>query len=263
VLASPGQNDRVSISLVGGGRTGAAREQVYGPFVAEALRHAAADGRQQARIGILVVHEIGDPEPGAEVFTRFSDIVADLGSADSRLILVAEGGQLGPGQLGDLDGLLVAGGLTPAYQHALVPVTAEIGTLVGGGVPYLGFSAGAAIAARRAIVGGWRSGALVICNEDNGEDLEELTVRAGLGLVELSVDVHAAQWGNVTRLWMAVETGAVESGVAIDEDTVLIVDGDRLTVAGLGQVWWVRSTANGTTMRVQAAKTPAQPDPGP
>ena len=244
----------------GPGRPGSRSD---GPFVEGALRHAAADGRQRAQIGIVVVHEIGDPEPGAEVFTRFSDIVADLGSADSRRILVAEGDQLGPGQLGDLDGLLVAGGLTPAYQHALVPVAADIGTLIGGGVPYLGFSAGAAIAARRAIVGGWRSGALVICSEDNGEDLEELTVRDGLGLVELSVDVHAAQWGNVTRLWMAAETGAVESGVAIDEDTVLIVDGDRLTVAGLGQVWWVRSSADGTTMRVQAAKPPAQPDPGP
>jgi cyanophycinase len=244
----------MSISLVGGGRGGAAREQVYGPFVGEALWHAAADGRQQARIGIVVVYEVGDPEPGAEVFARFRDIVSELGSCECRPLLVAEGGELSPGLLGDLDGLLVAGGLTPAYHHALMPVAAEIVALVGRSVPYLGFSAGAAIAARRAIVGGWRSGPLVICNEDNAEDLEELTVRDGLGLVELSIDVHAAQWGNVTRLWMAAHTGAVAAGVAIDEDTALIVDGDRLTVTGAGQVWWVSRTADGgTSLHVESA----------
>jgi cyanophycinase len=251
----PIQNERVSISLVGGGRGAAARDQIYGPFVRAALGHAAADGRQQARIGIVVVYDVGDPdpEPGAEVFARFREIVSDLGSCDCTALLVAEGGQLAPGRLGDLDGLLVAGGLTPAYHHALTPVAAEIVALVSRSVPYLGFSAGAAIAARRAIVGGWRSGALVICNEDNAEGLEQLTVRDGLGLVELSVDVHAAQWGNVTRLWMAAETGVVEAGVAIDEDTALIVEGDRLTVAGAGQVWWVSRTAGGTSLQVEGS----------
>src|SRR6478672_2204489 len=107
----------MGISLVGGGRAVRTREQVYGPFVGEALWHAAADGRQQARIGIVVVYEVGDPEPGAEVFARFRDIVSDLGSCDCKALLVPEDGELDPGGLSDLDGLLVAGGLTPAYHH--------------------------------------------------------------------------------------------------------------------------------------------------
>jgi cyanophycinase-like exopeptidase len=55
---------------------------------------------------------------------------------------------------------------------------------------------------------------------------------------------------------MAAETGAVEAGVAIDEDTALIVQGDRHTVSGAGQVWWVARTSDGTSLRVERSRTP-------
>ena len=63
-----------------------------------------------------------------------------------------------------------------------------------------------------------------------------MTVVEGLGLVDGAVDVHAAQWGNVSRLVAAVESGLVPCGLALDECTTLLPDGD---VAGAGRLWRV------------------------
>ena len=78
-----------------------------------------------------------------------------------------------------------------------------------------------------------------MCAEEAGEDLDELSVRDGLGLVDFAVDVHASQWGTVTRLLHAVSAGLVSEGVAVDEHTALEVDGDRWTVHGSGSVYRV------------------------
>lgn len=78
-----------------------------------------------------------------------------------------------------------------------------------------------------------------ICPEETGEDLDELTVVEGLGLVDLAVDVHAAQWGTLSRLIAATEAGLVDGGVAIDEFTVIIVGDGELRVEGAGSVWRV------------------------
>ena len=90
------------------------------------------------------------------------------------------------------------------------------------GLHYCGFSAGSAVAARRAIVGGWLRDGRPILDADFGEELGELEVRDGLGLVDFAVDVHAAQWGTLTRLIAAVDAGLVAEGYAIDEGTVLV-----------------------------------------
>jgi cyanophycinase len=58
---------------------------------------------------------------------------------------------------------------------------------------YLGFSAAAAIAADQALLGGWRVGEVAVCSEENAEDLDQLSLQPGLGLVRSTIDVHAAQ----------------------------------------------------------------------
>jgi cyanophycinase len=63
--------------------------------------------------------------------------------------------------------------------------------------------------------------------------------------VDLAVDVHAAQWGTLSRLVAATEAGLVEGGVAIDEGTVLVVNDDGLRIAGSGNVWRVLDDAPG------------------
>ena len=71
---------------------------------------------------------------------------------------------------------------------------------------------------------------LAVCGEEAGEDLDLVQPRPGLGLVPFAVDVHATQWGTLTRLIHAVALGLVAEGVAIDEGTCLEVHG-----AGAGE----------------------------
>ena len=74
-----------------------------------------------------------------------------------------------------------------------------------------------------------------MCPADAGEDLEEVTVVDGLGLVPFAVDVHAAQWGTLGRLCAAVADGLVPAGVASTRTPRLVVDGGAI-VAGPGAV---------------------------
>ena len=57
----------------------------------------------------------------------------------------------------------------------------------------------------------------------------------GIGLLDVSIDVHAAQWGTVSRLIAAAEAGLIDGGLAIDEDTVLVVGEGGLVVSGRRQ----------------------------
>lgn len=225
-------------TLVGGGWTVAARGLVWGPFL-----DAVGRGRTVA----CVVLDEGD---GAQQFSRWAEALAATAPCRPVPVLVPEGGRLDVAGLGDAAGLLVCGGLTPAYAAALAPVAGELRDwLADGPRPYAGFSAGAAVAAADALVGGWRDGEVPVCPPDAGEDLDQVTVTAGLGLVPFTVDVHATQWGTLPRLLAAVRRGAVARGVALDEDTALLVDGDEMTVQGLGRVHVVLPATEGALVR--------------
>jgi cyanophycinase len=139
----------------------------------------------------------------------------------------------------------VAGGWTPGYREALA---AAGSAWLPRDVPYAGYSAGAAVAATDAIVGGFRrDDGRAICAEEAGEDLEALTVRPGLGLVPFAVDVHATQWGTLTRLVHTVDAWLAPEGWAIDEGTALVVgDGADPRVEGLGSAYRVARAGAGT-----------------
>lgn len=226
-----------NLHLVGGGWDAAAAAHVYGPFLADGSARAGGP----PAIACVVLDE-GD---GAERFDRWARVLTSVSPCAPRALLVPFGEPLDPARLGDADALLVDGGLTPGYADALVPVAPDIRTwLADGDRPYAGFSAGAAIAARWAIVGGWRSGGVPVCPEDTGEDLEEVTVVPGLGLTKWTVDVHCAQWGTLPRLIeviRATEPGLGRgNGLGIDENTLVTIEADgRLSVAGAGHAWLV------------------------
>ena len=113
------------------------------------------------------------------------------------------------------------------------------------------FSAGSSIAAGPALVGGYRVSGVEVVSEDAGEELDEVEVRPGLGLLDFAVDVHAAQWGTLSRLVAAVEAGLVSDGVAIDEHTALVISAQAApAVHGSGQVWRVESAASGVLVTV-------------
>lgn len=227
----------MSIHLVGGGWSPLGTHGVYDEFLVEATARAAADGRTVPLIGVLLV--AADDEVGDEHESLYRAALVDVAPCEPVVARLTEGGAFALDVLSDIDALLVAGGLTPAYLAAVSPLVDRIRDLVAGGMPYLGFSAGAAIASEFAIVGGWLIDGVAVCPEVAGEQLDEVTVVEGLGLVDLAVEAHAAQWGTLTRLIAATEAGLVDGGVAIDEFTVAIVRDDDLRVEGIGNVWRV------------------------
>lgn len=224
----------MSVHLVGGGRLEHPDGVVYRAFLDEARMRAAAAGRQEPRVAVLA---IGD---GAiEHAEALLAAAAPAGPFDVHVTAVAHDGDVPASAFADVDGIVVGGGLTPRYRDLIEPHFGELRRQVAAGVPYLGFSAGAAIAAERALVGGWRIGGVAVAPEATAEDLDELTVAPGIGLVDVAIDAHVAQWGTLSRLVAAVEAGIVDGGLGIDEDTVLIVGEGGLQVAGRGSVWRV------------------------
>ncbi len=213
------------ISLIGGGWAADARPAVYGPFL------AAAGARPTVACVVL------DEGDGRVQFERWADALIAVRPCQPEPVLVPAGSRLDLSKLGGADAVLVCGGLTPGYADALAPGAEEFRTWLGER-PYAGFSAGAAVAADVAVVGGWRDGEVPVCSEDAGEDLDQVTSTTGLGLVRTAVDVHCARWGTLPRLLAAVRSGAVLRGIGIDEDTAAI-DG---RVVGNGSVYAVLPT---------------------
>lgn len=237
----------MSIHLIGGGRAEDAEGkssagEVYQVFLEEAAARASVSGRDLARIAVLLV---GGGEDAPFYAQAYRDQLLRTAPCEPVVMMVAEGEEFASAVLTDADGLLIGGGHTPSYLEAVLPIVDEIRLLVADGLPYAGFSAGAMIASDTAIIGGWQIGGVVICPEETGEDLDELTIVEGLGLVDLAIDVHAAQWGTLSRLVAATEAGLVDGGVAIDEFTVLIVGDGDLRVEGAGSVWRVTPDTNG------------------
>lgn len=238
----------MSVFLLGGGRDLARCGDLLRPFVAEA-RQRAAD--RTPVIALLLVLEADDDSSVA----RFTAMLEAAGAAagEIRVESIVEGEVYAASAL-DADGLFVGGGLTPAYLNAFGRIGDAVIHRVLEGVPYAGFSAGAVIAAAPALIGGYRVGGVEVVSEDASEELDEVEVRPGLGLLDFAVDVHAAQWGTLSRLVAAVDAGLVTDGVAIDEDTALVVSAQAApTVRGSGQVWRVESAASGVHVQVLRA----------
>jgi len=158
------------------------------------------------------------------------------GAGEVSVVALAEGRPVRAEDVEGAAGVYVCGGLTPLYADLL----AGSADWLPEDVPYAGFSAGAAVAARSAIVGGWRLGDLAVCSDDASEDLDQVEPRPGLGLVPFAVDVHASQWGTLTRLVHAVAAGLVDEGWAIDEHTCATPDEHgEIAVHGLGSAYHV------------------------
>jgi cyanophycinase len=209
----------MNVFLIGGGREPDGVRAAHAPFA------AAAGGRP------VVVYALDDGD-GVDV-ARWE---GQLGGP-ARVVAVSGGRPPAPEDLDGAGGVYVAGGLTPGYHEVLVAGgTAWLERARELGLPYAGYSAGAAIAAEQAILGGWRTGDVVVCAEEASEDLDQVAPVPGLGLIPGCVDVHAAQWGTLGRAVAVVRDG-VPHGVAIDEHTTLeLRDDGAATVHGLGAV---------------------------
>ncbi len=226
---------RGSVFLIGGGWDPAGFPHTYGPFAANA---------GSGRIAVVLL----DDEDRDAYYARNVDAIATIGVSDVFPVFVSPDRPLQESDIEGAAGILVGGGLTPAYYDGIVPAAGSwLRQRVEAGMPYAGFSAGAMIAPADGIIGGWklRRGEaalpdLVICSEDVSEDEEYLDVRQGIGLAPFAVDVHASQYGTPTRLLHAVRAGQVPEGWAVDEDTMIELSNGRVSVSGLGSAYHVR-----------------------
>ncbi len=236
------------VFLIGGGWTPAAFPAIFGRFAA-AVRARAGDGPQRIACVLL------QTEDREAYFAGSAGALASVGAGEAYPVFVSPEQPLQGSHLEGAAGVLVGGGLTPAYHDAIVPTaSAWLPHLLADGIPYAGFSAGAMIAPRHGIIGGWKlrrtPSDLAICSEDVSEDEEYLDVRPGLGLVPFAVDVHASQYGTPTRLLHAVRAGLVPHGWAVDEDTVLEVSDGSVAVHGLGCAYRARRTGPSFTVDI-------------
>src|SRR4051812_10024914 len=133
--------------LIGGGRDTAAHAATHGPFVAASTRRSPG-----ALIVAYVLDEGDATDPG-----RWADTLRGAGAPEVRCVVVSPGRPPRAADLEDAGGIYVAGGLTPGYRDVLTADLAWLEAAREAGLPYAGFSAGAAIAAERAVVGGWRA----------------------------------------------------------------------------------------------------------
>jgi len=231
----------MSVHLVGGGWAPEHYASVYEPFFVEASARATKAGRAEPRIAVITVRS-GDAADHAALLTA---ILGETGPLEPVVTALAPGEFATNLSVADVDGILIGGGRTPDYLAAVLPIAGEIRRQVSAGIPYLGFSAGAMIAAERAVVGGWRIGGVEVSPQEASEDLDEITIEQGIGLLDVTVDVHAAQWGTLSRLISATEAGLIEGGLAVDENTALIVGEGALGVTGAGSVWRVSQAEGG------------------
>lgn len=216
------------VFLIGGGRGPEGVAVSHRPFV---------DATGGGTVACLVV----DDSDGADE-ARWTGALRSAGARSVEVVVLGPGRPVGAADVAGAAGVYVAGGHTPLYRELLA----------GGGaawlpddVPYAGFSAGAAIAAGAAIVGGCRIGDLVVCPADAAEDLDQVEPRPGLGLTPFAVDVHATAWGTLSRLVHAVAAGLVDDGWAIDEHTCLEVAAGGVAVHGSGCAYRVEPAADG------------------
>ncbi len=235
----------MTVFLVGGGVDTMRTPGLLGAFLDELDERGRRAGRRP-RLAVVLVDEEGS---GQRFLPEYTDAWATAGTVEVEPFFIRGGSVVSPDVFGDVEGIAVAGGPAPAYLDGLSDAGDVIREQVRSGVPYIGFSAGAMIAAASAIVGGYRMGSREVCPEEWAEGLDPVTVRPGLGLVPFTVEVHAAQAGTLGRAVALVQSGEAPGAVAIDEDTCLAVRPfDPLEhggVSGSGSVWTVALAPGG------------------
>ncbi len=217
-----------------------ASDQVLAPFV-EDVGGGGRHGGTRSRLLLVMADDAGRAAEFRPAYVEALDSAVEDGF-DYVDVWLDGRSRLEPAALEGVDGIVVAGGPTPVYRDGLAPAAAAVRAAVSGGVPYLGFSAGAMVSASRALIGGWRDGGMAVCPEDWSDGLDDVTTEAGLMLVDFTVDVHATQGGLVTRAMSVACHDGIDRVVAIDEGTCLSVPvGSRMDtawqVSGSGFVW--------------------------
>ena len=243
----------MSIFLAGAGPDPLGFPEVFDRFALDAREHA---GRARpARIAVALHHREGNLH---DLVAAYAEPLRARIECEIVPMPLTAGKGADAAALETADAVVVGGGLTPAYWEALHPLAAAIRRLVADSAPYLGFSAGAMVAAQRALLGGYRICGVEVCGQECSEGLDSVDIREGLGLAAFSVDVHAAQAGTLSRAVGAVAAGLMERAVAIDENTAVVLPapGDLdYDVIGKGNCWDIQRTGGAAAVSVRSVLT--------
>lgn len=266
----------MSIVLTGGGAAqapdglgGAGIESALQRFVADArVRCLQSGDASAARITVVTVGRGSEPQRQADAWRRrLERIEAGSGPRSEDTlpleirVVVRESkldgsidGDIDASELLGIDGLVIGDGTPTAYLRALDERAIDVRRLVSEGIAYLGHGAGAQIAATRVIAGGVEIGGVPVCPEAaERTELRDVAIEAGLGLVDLSIDVRAAGAGTLGRTIASVEADLVEAAIAIDEETAVVVAEGELGLVGTGSIWQIMPGERGISVETVRA----------
>lgn len=186
--------------------------------------------------GRLVVATVASHEPEG-YFDGYRRAFADLGVTDLVELYVKERAETAlPETLRLMEGatgVFFSGGDQLRISSTLgdTPVARRVMEIFAAGGVIAGTSAGAAAMSDTMLVKG---------SNAESHRIGDLHMAPGLGLLpDVIVDQHFAERGRIGRLLGAVAQNPRELGVGIDEDTAIVVRGDRFEVIGAGGVYVV------------------------
>jgi cyanophycinase len=222
----PGQ-----LLIIGGGE-----DRCCGAGILE--RFVDLAGGERARI-TLVTTAAGVP---GEVHAEYERVFAKLGVEHTRELRLRGRADADSDRaeavLRDSTGVFFSGGDQSRIRALVGSRTNDIlRQRLGDGLVLAGTSAGATALGRTMILGG------------GGSDVSAAAVRTapGLGLApKVLIDMHFAERGRLPRLVSAVALDPDQVGVGIDENTAILIQGNRFEVLGSGVVRVV--DADGSTV---------------
>jgi cyanophycinase len=190
--------------------------------------------------GKLVLATVASHQPEGYL-ESYQKAFADLGVTDIVELYVDDRGQTHDEEkLALFDGaagVFFSGGdqLRIASQIGDTPIERKVREIHRAGGVIAGTSAGASVMSETMLVGGTSS---------ESHRIGDLNMAPGLGLIRNAIiDQHFAERGRIGRLLGAVAHNPRILGVGIDEDTAIIVEGDRFDVIGAGAVYVVDAQA--------------------
>ena len=186
--------------------------------------------------GKLVLATVASHEPEG-YFEAYQKAFSDLGVTDLVELYVKDRAEtLDPAKLRLFDGaagVFFSGGdqLRISSQIGDTPIEQRVREIHDGGGLVAGTSAGASMMSETMLVKG---------TSGESHKIGDLHMAPGLGFVrDVIIDQHFAERGRFGRLFGAVAHNPRELGIGIDEDTALVLQGDRFKVIGTGCVYVV------------------------
>ena len=162
-----------------------------------------------------------------------------------------------------LAGIVLGDGHMPDCLDSLAVHRSEIVRLIHRGAPLFGFGAGAMATSRHSIAGGWHYQGHQVASQDVSGGIDELTIRDGLGLIGVTVEVHADTATVLERAIAALHISQAASAVTLDSGVCLSVEAvsGRTHTFGAGRLTWIWQHGDQTVLRFENASGASTPAP--